>query len=150
MSGPTERTFLGGKVRKLSLPVVHGRPADTAPALKRLLLDQGELAQFYTGDEGMHYLAFVELRAGAVRGNHYHKVKKEWIYVISGELSLVLEDIASGTRDGFTMIGGDLAFIPTYIAHALQVRVRPAADRLHRVVFGEAHDTLTVHSPRSP
>lgn len=122
MSDGTEVTFLGGKVRKLTLPVVHGRPPDKAPALKRLLLDQGELAQFYTGEEGMRYVAFVELRAGTKRGNHYHKIKREWIYVISGELSLVLEDIASGMRDGFTMIGGDLAIIPTHIAHALHVR----------------------------
>src|SRR5579864_3907910 len=107
MADAAERTFLGGKVRKLTLPVIEGRPAGTAPPLKRLLLDQGELAQFYTGEEGMRYLAFVELRAGAVRGNHYHKIKKEWIYVISGELSLVLEDIASGMRDQFMMACGD-------------------------------------------
>lgn len=122
MGDAAERTFLGGKVRKLTLPVIQGRPGNTAPRLKRMLLEQGELAQFYTGDEGMRYLAFVELRAGTVRGNHYHKIKREWIYVISGELSLVVKDVASGTRDEFTMACGDLAFIPTHVAHALHVR----------------------------
>jgi hypothetical protein len=121
MSSPAENLFLAGKVRKISLPVVHGRPEPKAPHLKRLLLPQGELAQFHDGPEAMRYLAFVELRARAVRGNHFHKKKEEWIYMVSGELSLVLADINSGVRDTFTLACGDLAFISTGIAHALHV-----------------------------
>jgi uncharacterized RmlC-like cupin family protein len=138
MSAPTECTFLGGKVRKLSLPVVQGRPEPKAPHLKRLLLAQGELAQFYDGPEGMRYLAFVELRVEAVRGNHYHTIKEEWIYMISGELLLVLEDIASGMRDQFTIACGDLAFIPTRVAHALHVRESGQAVEFSQVAFDPA------------
>jgi uncharacterized cupin superfamily protein len=70
----------------------------------------------------MQYVAYAELRAGAVRGNHYHKIKQEWLYIISGKLSLVLEDIESGLRDTLTLARGDLAFIPTGVAHALHVQ----------------------------
>jgi quercetin dioxygenase-like cupin family protein len=121
MSSSEERLFLGGKVRKISLPVIHGKPEPKPPYLKRLMLPQGELAQFHSSPEGMRYVAYVELRAGSVRGNHYHKVKEEWIYIISGEVSLVLADITSEARETFTLACGDLAFISTGIAHALHV-----------------------------
>jgi quercetin dioxygenase-like cupin family protein len=135
MSSPVERLFLAGKVRKISLPVVHGKPEPKAPHLKRLLLPQGELAQFHSSPEGMRYLAYVELRAGAVRGNHYHKFKQEWIYMISGELSLVVEDVASSLRETFTITRGDLAFIPTGVAHALHVRESGHAIEFSPVAF---------------
>src|SRR5207244_7219783 len=72
----TESTFLSGKVLRRSLPVVQPASGSGAPSLKRLLLPQGELAQFYDGEEPIRYLAYIELRPGVVRGNHYHKVKE--------------------------------------------------------------------------
>ena len=114
-------TFLNGKVLKQSLPLVELPPAPDAPRLKRLALAQGELAQIHDGEEGLHYLAFIELRVGSIRGNHYHQIKKEWTYVISGKLLLVVEDIATHERDSFTMQSGDLAFVGTGIAHALRI-----------------------------
>jgi hypothetical protein len=138
MSSPAESRFLAGKVRKISLPVIHGRPEPKAPYLKRLMLPQGELAQFHDGPEAMRYLAFVELRAGAVRGNHYHKVKEEWIYMISGELLLVVADITSGARERFTITCGDLAFISTGIAHALHVTQSGQAIEFSPVAFDPA------------
>ena len=122
MSLGEERQFLGGKVRRISLAVIQGKPEGEAPPVKRLLLPQGELAQFHSSSEGMRYVAYAELRAGAVRGNHYHKFKQEWIYIISGRLSLLLKDIESGLSDTLTLAGGDLAFIPTGVAHALHVQ----------------------------
>src|SRR5437870_12464864 len=79
-------TFLPGKLRKFSLPVIATPVGPDAPNLKRLLLPQGELAQFYDSDEPVRYLAFIELRAGSTRGNHYHQFKEEWLYLIQGEL----------------------------------------------------------------
>ena len=123
----SETTFLAGKVVHHSLPQVPAPPPPGAPHLKRLMLAQGELAQFHDADEGMRYLAFIELRAGTVRGNHYHKIKAELIYVIQGELDLVVEDINSKQRETIPMRTGDLAFIQTGIAHALRVLVAGAA-----------------------
>jgi mannose-6-phosphate isomerase-like protein (cupin superfamily) len=121
--GMIESTFLNGRVIKRSLAVIQGRPAGDAPRLKRLLLAQGELAQIYDGDEGIRYLAFVELRQGAIRGNHYHEVKDEVIYVIQGEIMLVVEDIASKERASFTLQTGDLAVIPVRMAHGFRTIV---------------------------
>jgi mannose-6-phosphate isomerase-like protein (cupin superfamily) len=116
-----ESKFLAGKVIKRSLPSVEPQNSANSPTLKRLLLPQGELAQFYDGEEPMRYLAYIELRCGSVRGNHYHNVKEEWIYMISGEVVLVVEDIQSKARENVALTVGDLAVVQTGVAHAIQV-----------------------------
>ena len=115
-----ESTFLSGKVLKRSLPVLQLPLGPDAPALKRLLLPQGELAQFYDADEGIRYLAFLELLPGQVRGNHYHKVKEELVYVIRGEVLLSVADVDSKAHASVALQAGDLAVIQTGIAHALR------------------------------
>jgi uncharacterized RmlC-like cupin family protein len=115
----SESQILGGKVLKRTLSVVQ--PGEEAPVLKRLALPQGELAQFYDGDEGIHYIAFIELREGTPRGNHYHKIKKEWIYLLRGELTVIAEDLDSKERATVTMSAGDLVQIHPGIAHALKI-----------------------------
>jgi mannose-6-phosphate isomerase-like protein (cupin superfamily) len=114
----TKSTFLGGKVVRHSLPVILAPFGDDLPLLKRLLLAQGELAQFYDSDEGIRYLAAIELREGAVRGNHYHDKKEEWLYIILGEISLILEDMDSHARAIVPLYAGDLAVVQTGVAHA--------------------------------
>src|ERR1041384_3574955 len=115
-------TFLAGRVVKRTLPLLSAPPSPEAPRLKRLMLPQGELAHFYDGPEGIQYLAFLDLRAGTVRGNHYHKVKHELLYLISGEVLLVVQDLESKDRASLSLQAGDLATIPTGIAHAIETR----------------------------
>ncbi len=116
----TQSAFLSGKVLKRTLPVVQPPAPPAAPTVKRLPLPQGELAQFFDGEPPIRYIAAIELRRGGVRGNHYHKVKEEWVYVIQGGVTLVVEDIVSKTRDSAPLRAGDLAIIQTGVAHALQ------------------------------
>lgn len=134
----TRSSFLAGKVFKQSLPLVELAAVPDAPRLKRLSLTQGELAQIHDGEEGLHYLAYIELRAGRTRGNHYHKIKKEWIYLISGKLRLFVEDIATHERASFTMAGGDLAFVEIGIAHALRIIEPGGAVEFSQVAFNGA------------
>jgi mannose-6-phosphate isomerase-like protein (cupin superfamily) len=115
-----ESSFLDGKVLKRSLPVLPLPLGPDAPDLKRLLLPQGELAQFYNADEGIRYMAFIELLPGQVRGNHYHNVKEELVYVIRGEVVLVAVHVGSQASASVTLRAGDLAVIQTGIAHALR------------------------------
>jgi len=117
----TETSFLDGKVTQCSLPILEPSPAATAAPLKRLRLGQGELAQFYDQEPGMRYLAFLELRAGCVRGNHYHRVKRELMYVIGGALDLVVQDVATGARATLPLRAGDRVTIATGVAHAMRV-----------------------------
>lgn len=112
--------FLNGKVMRRVLPVIRDASTPHPPLLKRLLLAQGELAQFYDADEGIRYLAAIELREGGVRGNHYHRQKEERIYVVQGELELVLEDPATRARATIPVRSGELAAIQAGVAHALK------------------------------
>ena len=106
--------------------------------MKRLLLPQGELAQFYDGEEPIRYLAYIELRPGAVRGNHYHKVKEEWIYLVRGEAVLLLQDIETKERASVSLQSGDLAFVSTGIAHAIQSAQPGQAIEFSKVRFDAA------------
>jgi quercetin dioxygenase-like cupin family protein len=115
-----ESEYLAGKVVKWSLPVISGHPGPDAPVLKRLFLPQGELAQVHDSDEGIRYLAVIEIRAGGVRGNHYHKLKEERIYMLRGELLVLVEDVQISARASVSLRTGDLLLIQTGIAHLLR------------------------------
>ncbi len=130
--------FLSGKVTKQTLPFVEIPPPSEAPRLKRLALKQGELTQFHDGEEEVRYIAFVELRAGSIRGNHYHKTKKEWIYVISGKLLLTVEDLATHERTSLEMQSGDLVFIAPEVAHALRILEPGGAIEFSQAQFNNA------------
>jgi quercetin dioxygenase-like cupin family protein len=130
----TALRLLDGRVTKRTLAVIRGRPGPDAPLLKRLLLSQGELAQFWDGEEPVRYLAYMELSKGAVRGNHYHREKREFVYVIVGEVLLHVEDPSSGRRESVTLQAGDLGMIETGIAHAYQT-VAPG----HAIEFSPSH-----------
>jgi mannose-6-phosphate isomerase-like protein (cupin superfamily) len=114
-----ESSYLNGRVLKWSLPVIEGNPPADAPRLKRLALAQGELAHFSDGEK-IDYIAFVELRLGGTRGNHYHQKKEEAVYVIRGEMVLFVQDIQTRERTSLTLQAGDLAVVPIRIAHAYQ------------------------------
>jgi quercetin dioxygenase-like cupin family protein len=115
-----ETTLLNGRVLKRSLPVIQGRPDSDAPRLKRMLLPQGELAQVYDAEPGIRYLAYIELREGAIRGNHFHKVKNEFIYIITGRILLAVADPETKDSASMELQSGDLAFVPVNIAHAFR------------------------------
>ena len=120
-----QTSFLNGKVLKVSLPAFKSAPPPDAPGPKRLFLPQGELAHFYDGPEGIQYIAFMELREGSLRGNHWHRVKKEHIYVITGELLLVVREVevTSDRAVSVKLQAGDLAIIAPGVAHALKAIV---------------------------
>ncbi len=133
-----EVRFLGGKVVKRTLPVFTPPFGANVPVIKRLLLPQGELAQFFDGDPPMRYLAVIELRPGTIRGNHFHREKEEWVYVISGELLLTVQEVSSGTKDSFTLSVGELAILPAGIAHAMQPKQAGFAVEFSPVAFDPA------------
>jgi hypothetical protein len=131
-------SFLAGKVLKWSLPVFEGAPPAGAPNLKRMLLSQGELAQFYDAEEGIRYIAYAELVVGGVRGNHYHDVKEEFVYLVTGELLLVAQNIESGEHAEAKLQPGDLIFISTRVAHAFKTLKPGVAVEFSKVRFNAA------------
>src|SRR5579859_4272957 len=128
-------SFLSDKVIKRSLPLLPVPVAPDSPNLKRLALPQGELAQFCNGPEAIRYIAYVELRPVTIRGNHFHRVKAEWFYLIHGELTLALHNTDSGESGSFAMQAGDLVLIPPGIAHAFICRLEGRAVEFSRAIF---------------
>jgi mannose-6-phosphate isomerase-like protein (cupin superfamily) len=120
-STPVLNQYLSGRVWKRSLPVIEGPPLADAPALKRLRLPQGELAQVLDADVPIRYLACIELRQGTVRGNHFHRVKQEFLYILQGEAVLRVEDRESKVGERLALVPGDLAFVGAGVAHGLDV-----------------------------
>jgi oxalate decarboxylase/phosphoglucose isomerase-like protein (cupin superfamily) len=113
--------YLSGKVLKRSLPAFPP-PITSNLSEKRLLLPQGELAQFYNGEQPIRYIAAVEFTKGTARGHHYHHRKQEWLYLFSGVVCLVVEDMETKARESLLLTKGDLVFIPPNIAHAFIVQ----------------------------
>lgn len=141
-----ETTFLSGKVIRRSLPVIRGRPGIDAPRVKRLLLPQGELAQVYDEQPGIQYLAYIELSKEAIRGNHYHKRKNEFIYIITGSILLQIQEVSTGERASIEAGVGDLVFIPVGIAHCFKT-----IESGHAIEFSvEAFDAADIFSHPIP
>lgn len=113
-------SLLSGKVLRHTLPVFDPPAGREAVGLKRLRLPQGDLAQIHDADEPIRYIAVIELRTDSVRGNHYHRAKLEFVYLIEGEVSLLVENIETRQREALTLQAGDLVRIEPGIAHALQ------------------------------
>ncbi len=131
-------SYLQGKVLKHSLPVFEGAPRSDVLGPKRLLLPQGELANFYDGREGIRYIAYIDLRSGSVRGNHWHRVKEEQMYLISGELVLVAQEREAGERVSVQLRPGDWAFIAPGVIHALQIIASGQAIEFSKTPFDPA------------
>ena len=82
------------KVLIVDLPV-----SDQFLRQKRLIQERGELALIEDGERFLH-LGYFSLRKGVgyYRGGHYHKMKVEHFYIISGKLRLQLADLDTGRR----------------------------------------------------
>ncbi|MER7444891.1 cupin domain-containing protein [Micromonospora avicenniae] len=101
------------QVRRLpviSLPVPDGGGRIQSPA--------GEFARVVNGGT-YRYLAYLEFRpeAGKPRGNHYHERRTETLYVISGRLRAVYQDLESGERAETILEAGDLVIVHPRCAH---------------------------------
>jgi len=69
--------------------------------------------------EQIHYSCS---NSGAVRGNHYHKHRVEWLCVIRGNGRIVLEDNFTKERKEFTVSSDSpvLVKIPPNVTHAIE------------------------------
>src|ERR1043165_4721760 len=109
--------FLSGKAKIYSLACID-QPAARTETRARLVTPGGELAVLADGRIPILHLAYLELREGKVRGNHFHKLRHEYFYLISGEVELYLKDLASGEQVNVTLRPGDLFVVEPEIVHS--------------------------------
>ncbi len=96
--------------------------ADSAE--RRLFSPKGEMAQIVnrTG-EAFRQIVYWDLdtpRTGAERGHHWHVRKTDRIYVVSGEMEVVVEDRATRERKVLRAKAGSRVTIAPGIAHAFR------------------------------
>ena len=113
------KNFFGGRATVRPL-LVTDQPASRPEVRARISSPRGEMAVLADGTTPIRHLAYLELRPGMPRGNHYHKLRHEYFYLISGELTLHLADLDSGASASVQMSTGDLAYIGPGIAHVLK------------------------------
>jgi quercetin dioxygenase-like cupin family protein len=86
----------------------------------RLSSPQGELAQIVNGQEGFRFMVYLEFRPGSEkpRGNHFHRLKRETLYIIAGRILACYEDVRTGESMESELSAGTLAVVEPGIAHA--------------------------------
>lgn len=86
---------------------------------------RGWLTEILASDdksEGIKQIHFAISKPGAIRGNHYHKKRTEWLCVTSGTGRIFLEDIHTHERKKL-IVSGDtpvLVKISPGITHAIE------------------------------
>ncbi|MDI9569607.1 MAG: hypothetical protein QM278_02545 [Pseudomonadota bacterium] len=124
MSAKTRtNAYFNDRVIVESLPV--GGP-DAAE--RRIFSDKGEMAQIVNRtDAAIRQIVYWDIdsaRTGADRGHHYHRKKTDRMYVIAGEVELLLEDPRTGARETVALQAGERVRILPGVAHAVRSRIR--------------------------
>lgn len=84
---------------------------------KRWIDEKGEFVQVsYREDIG--HVAFFELRRGQTRGKHYHGMKEEVFYVVSGALEATFASGPPNRKKKVTLEKGMKVHVPAGIAHS--------------------------------
>ncbi len=89
------------------------RLPDVAPPIPegggRIVTPAGELAQIVNG-EAYRYLAFLEFHPdpNAPRGNHFHAVKTEHLYIVDGLVRAIYRDLDTDATAEIELGAGDL------------------------------------------
>jgi len=64
----------------------------------------------------------VTTRSGAVRGNHFHKDTHEMFCMLSGTVTVDVEDLRTGERTTFDVNAGDLFLVEPFELHTFHAR----------------------------
>jgi quercetin dioxygenase-like cupin family protein len=74
-------------------------------------------------NEAYRHLVYWDLdQTGQERGHHYHQRKTENVYILSGEMDLLVEDLESGSKETILVQAGDRLTIRPHLAHAYRSR----------------------------
>lgn len=107
-----------GTFQITSLPVFD---APLPASVGRLLTDSaGEMVRIIDGIS-IKYAAYIEfLPGGRPRGNHVHKIKTEYLYVLTGRLKATYIDTGSGEIQVREVVAGDLITVYPDCAHVYE------------------------------
>lgn len=107
----------------------------------RILTPAGEIAQIINGTS-FNFLAYIEFQYNpkAPRGNHYHEVKNEYLYIVKGRLRAIYHDVDSGIQKETFLEAGNLINIKPRCAHVYFALEYTQAIEFSPNIF-DPHDT---------
>ncbi|MDP7116556.1 MAG: WxcM-like domain-containing protein [Candidatus Woesearchaeota archaeon] len=93
------------------------RPEQVLSCLRKSDLgDEGEFGQIYV----------IHIKPGAVKGNHYHAKKREWLVCLQGKVEVTLKDRESGEEKVEVLDADDSEvkrlYIPPGLAHCVEAK----------------------------
>ena len=77
--------------------------------------DRGEICQILS--RPCRQVNYLYTKAGAKRGQHYHKVNRELFYIVSGQVCLLAHSVAGGERERYEFSDGDIFLVEPYTVH---------------------------------
>ena len=98
-------------------------------------------------DEVIMHVGIITSEPGAIRGNHYHKITKQFNYIIKGKAKLNIKYVDNGTEESFEVGVGDFISIPPRVVHtftAIDYFVMLDLNTLSRSDDGYEKDTIRV------
>lgn len=79
--------------------------------------ERGEIFNLFEGR--IEHIALITSKKGTVRGNHYHKLDHQYIYLLSGEFESHCCDVRNPSKRQVLLAKpGDIVDTPPHIAHA--------------------------------
>ena len=80
--------------------------------------ERGEITNVI--DARIQSVIMVTSKAGAIRGNHYHKQQVQYVYLMSGKFQFLTKDVASdGPIESVVIEAGDLVTTQPMVAHTM-------------------------------
>jgi quercetin dioxygenase-like cupin family protein len=84
---------------------------DVRGAIKKILDD---------GKTSINSILLIDSKAGAIRGNHYHKKDAHYCYLLSGKMEYSEKPSDGGTKESVVLETGDMVYSPPMTIHAFR------------------------------
>lgn len=83
--------------------------------------ERGRIFDILLNGENVRHTGIIESKSGVRRGNHYHEIATEYIYILRGKLKWISKDVNRDDSpvEEIILEQGDLLISPPYTAHAL-------------------------------
>lgn len=114
--GPAQRRTFVEKVTVCRLPMTQSPiPAGGG----RIFSETGEIAQILNEQDSYSFLAYISFVPDSprLRGNHYHGLMTETMYLIRGSLLARYRNLETGAEATLELTAGDLVTIAPNCAH---------------------------------
>lgn len=99
-------------------------------------------------NENLKHVGIISTEKDAIRGNHYHETSKQYTYLLSGKIKILLAKVDSPTKiEKIILSPGELVTIPPLTIHkfkALEKSVFIEMDSKTRAGSGYEDDLIRV------